>query len=59
MTKLLKGFDDDLVTGMILMDLQKAFDTINHDTPLRKLSFKFQAYHAAYHKDQFLALYYS
>ena len=29
--KILKGFDDGLVTGMILIDLQKAFDTINHD----------------------------
>ena len=29
--KILKGFDDGLVTGMILIDLQKAFDTISHD----------------------------
>ena len=36
--KTLKGFDDGLVTGMILIDLQKAFDTINHDTLLKKLS---------------------
>ena len=28
--KILKGFDDGLVTGLILIDLQKAFDTINH-----------------------------
>ena len=34
-----KGFDDDLVTGMILIDLQKAFGMIiSHDTLLRKLS---------------------
>ena len=34
-----KGFDDGLVTGMILIDLQKAFDMIiSHDTLLRKLS---------------------
>ena len=34
-----KGFDDDLVTGMILIDLQKAFDMIiSHDALLRKLS---------------------
>ena len=34
-----KGFDDGLVTGMILNDLQKAFDMIiSHDTLLRKLS---------------------
>ena len=36
--KILKGFDDGLVTGMILIDLQKAFDTINHDILLKKLS---------------------
>ena len=29
--KILKRFDLGLVTGMILIDLQKAFDTINHD----------------------------
>ena len=36
--KTLKSFNDGLVTGMILIDLQKAFDTINHDTLLKKLS---------------------
>ena len=36
--KILKGFDDGLVTGLILIDLQKAFDTINHDILLKKLS---------------------
>ena len=36
--KILKGFDDGLVTGMILIDLQKAFDTINHDILLKNLS---------------------
>ena len=30
--KILKGFDEGLLTGMILIDLQKAFDTINHET---------------------------
>ena len=34
--KILKGFDDGLVTGMILIDLQKAYDTINHDIILKK-----------------------
>ena len=29
--KILNGLDDGLVTGMILIDLQKAFDKINHD----------------------------
>ena len=28
--KILKGFDEGLFKGMILIDLQKAFDTINH-----------------------------
>ena len=36
--KILKGFDDVLVTGMILINFQKAFDTINHDILLKKLS---------------------
>ena len=36
--KVLEGFYDGLVTGMILTDLQKAFDTINHDILLKKLS---------------------
>ena len=36
--KILKGFDDGLVTGMILAALQKAFDTINLDILLKKLS---------------------
>ena len=36
--KILKGFDDGLVTGMILIDLQKAFYTINHDIIFKKLS---------------------
>ena len=35
---MLKGFDDGLVTGMILTDLQKVFDTINHDILLKKLT---------------------
>ena len=35
---MLKGFDDGLVTGMILIDLQKVFDMINHDILLKKLT---------------------
>ena len=35
--KILKGFDKGLITGMILIDLQKAFDTIDHDVILQKL----------------------
>ena len=36
--KILKGFVDGLVTGMILINLQKAFDTINHDILLKKVN---------------------
>ena len=34
--KILTGFDSGLLTRMILIDLQKAFDTINHDILLNK-----------------------
>ena len=32
--KILKEFDEGLLTGMILTDLQKAFDAINHEVLL-------------------------
>ena len=35
--KISKGFDSGLLTGMILIDLQKAFDTINHTILLDKM----------------------
>ena len=35
--KILKGFDQGLITGMILIDLQKAVDTIDNDILLQKL----------------------
>ena len=35
--KILKDFDQGLMTSMILIDLQKAFDTIDHDILLQKL----------------------
>ena len=31
------GFDRGLMTGMILTDLQKSFDTTDHDLLLKKL----------------------
>ena len=35
--KVLKDFDQGLITDMILIDLQKAFDTMDHDILLEKL----------------------
>ena len=35
--KIMAGFDSGLLTGMILIDLQKAFHTINHDILLKKM----------------------
>ena len=35
--KILKGFGKGMMTGMILMDLQNASDTIDHDVLLQKL----------------------
>ena len=35
--KVLKVFNKCLMTGMILIDLQKAFETIDHDILLEKL----------------------
>ena len=34
--KILKGFDEALLTGMMLIDKQKGFDTINHEILLKK-----------------------
>ena len=34
--KILTGFDSSPLTGMILIDLQEAFGTINHDILLKK-----------------------
>ena len=35
--KISKGFDSDLITGMILIDLQKPFNTIDHNILLLKI----------------------
>ena len=35
--KILKGIDCGLMTALILIDLQKAFDTINHEILLEKM----------------------
>ena len=35
--KILKGLDEVLLTGMILIDFQKAFGTINHEILFKKL----------------------
>ena len=35
--KILKDFDKGLFTGMVLIDLQKAYDTINHEILLGNL----------------------
>ena len=35
--KILKGFGRSMMTGMILIDLQKAFERIDHDVLLQKL----------------------
>ena len=34
----MKGYDKGLMTGMMLIDLQKAFDTIDHDILWKRLS---------------------
>ena len=34
--KILEGFDEGLLTRMILIDLQNAFDTTNHEIVLKK-----------------------
>ena len=35
--RILKGFHEGLIAGIILIDLQKVFDTTNHEVLLQKL----------------------
>ena len=35
--KIAAGFESGLHTGMILIDLQKAFDTVNHEILIKKM----------------------
>ena len=37
--KITTGFEPNLHTGMILIDFQKAFDTINHENLINKIEF--------------------
>ena len=37
--KIATGFESGLYTGLILIDLQKDFDTVNHDILLKKMEF--------------------
>ena len=37
--KIATGFESSIYTAMILIDLQKAFDTVNHDILLKKMEF--------------------
>ena len=46
--KISKGFDSGLLTGMILIDLQKTFDTIDYNILLPKLSLEVIDWHKSY-----------
>ena len=39
LNKIATGFESGFYTGMILIDSQKSFDTINHDFIIKKLEF--------------------
>ena len=53
--KIVRGIDEGLMTGLILIDLQKAFDTIDHEILFKKLvthSVKFRRQFRSLKRDQ-------
>ena len=53
-----KGFDSGILTEVILIDLQKAFDTIDHNISFLKISLPLPVYDVELNKDIFLDLCY-
>ena len=47
------NMDNGLYTGIVLIDLQKAFDRVDHKILLSKLSLQFSLYYVVFHKVQY------